>query len=65
MEDHETPIVEQIEEKSRKLYEVQNGLSLHNEPIEVWVATFSFLLIFAWIGYSIWWLIHRILPFGA
>jgi len=53
MKDHETPIAEQIEEKNRKLREAQNGLSLHNEPIEVWLATFAFLLIFAWIGYSV------------
>jgi len=53
MKDHETPIAEQIEEKNRKLCEAQNGLSLHNEPIEVWLATFAFLLIFAWIGYSV------------
>jgi len=65
MKDHETPIAEQIEEKNRKLREAQNGLNLHKESIEVWMATVSFLLIFAWIGYSIWRLIHRILPFGA
>ncbi len=61
MKDPETTLVKQVEEN----HCLQNDLSLHKEPIEVWVATVSFLLIFAWIGYSIWWLIHRLLPFGA